>query len=1117
MTGPPKISQADWDKHKAYLYDSYITRDKTLSQVIQQAENEQGFRPSDASKAQYIRQFKKWKLEKNLRGDQWKKIAKVVRNRKTYGKDSEILIKDGRVSDRRLRKEMSRYRRDDCSDLSLDDMDGIIIGTPQGEAVQAINYLQIPWFRFQTLIEPYFDEMRRRDSGLALSNPSVSLASDTMQIEPPTEALRLLAGCTSTSNDAYDVFEALNCDLEDITIEKRDHERADNLVQRRGPFKLEQMSLFIRYFVYLSSNNLLDNERIDKLVKWMVESKTQWVLDLLLDLRTPTTEIFGCTIFVSAAKLGEIDLVRSLIARGIDVDASAGPVMRRTALEQAVFFQHPRIVKLLLSAGADPKTQFNSESWLLDATLKGPHILEILEMLFNEGADVNAVHDWETNDRGLLLTNAVEDGDHKIIRFLLDAGANIDAFDGSFGTALHRAVFNDDVESVQILIDAGADMEATAKDLAYENEYYNFLLRTPIQQASLEGNAEIVQVLVNEGADVNAFGWDGYDDLDAWEEYRRHQWKATIRLRTPTGAHVDLKGFGDTPFQMAAALDEAKIMQILRTHGADVNAPATDEGGKTALQAAVRAGNYELVRNLLVSGSDINAAASLSEGRTALQAAAESGNGDLAKFLIEAGADVNADASPESGRTSLQAAVEHGHVEMVSMLLNEGADVNGSAATISGGLTALQAAFQAGTKIFDDGDEESDIKDNDEEPDVWTIEQSRNTILQALFDAGADISAPSSPQGGMTPIVGAVKTGRPDLVRWCLLRGADPNIPAGGTTALGAAAMWGSADLVNLLIEAGADVNAYCEMKYRVHKGTLWTALHVAARTGTIEIANLLLEAGAEINMPLPSSSSQTALQFAIADSSITMVQFLLNKGADPCVWPAELPMNSKRILHTFVHMEILNALAVAGADFNRIVEVYVLSFTREVMRKLLDSGLLIHWTAEQKSHLLQVSIKCGYTDLIQEMLDAGADVNTPAAHYFGRTALQQATVKGYTDVVTLLLSCGADVNAPAGHQGGITALQGAVMNGNLKIVLTLLQAGAEINAPPAVESGRTALQAAAEHGRLDIVSLLLENDHDTKGMELRCEGAAVLAEREGHKVIARILREHKAGQGSTE
>ena len=129
----------------------------------------------DASKAQYIRQFKKWKFEKNLRGDQWKWIAKVVRNRKSSGKDSEILIKDGRVSDRRLRKEMSRYRPheyDDGSgkqirlrrctknliplaDLIFQDMDGIIIGTPQEEAVQAISYVQTPWYQFQTLTEPY--------------------------------------------------------------------------------------------------------------------------------------------------------------------------------------------------------------------------------------------------------------------------------------------------------------------------------------------------------------------------------------------------------------------------------------------------------------------------------------------------------------------------------------------------------------------------------------------------------------------------------------------------------------------------------------------------------------------------------------------------------------------------------------------------------------------------------------------------------------------------------------------------------------------------------------------------------------------------------------------------
>ena len=127
----------------------------------------------NASKAQYIRQFKKWKFEKNLHSDQWKRIAKVVRNRKSNGKDSEVLIRDGRLSDSRLRKEMSRYRpneHDDCSgtcarlshciklltwiaDLTLEDMEGVIVGTPQGQAVQIINYSQIPLS--QTPTEPY--------------------------------------------------------------------------------------------------------------------------------------------------------------------------------------------------------------------------------------------------------------------------------------------------------------------------------------------------------------------------------------------------------------------------------------------------------------------------------------------------------------------------------------------------------------------------------------------------------------------------------------------------------------------------------------------------------------------------------------------------------------------------------------------------------------------------------------------------------------------------------------------------------------------------------------------------------------------------------------------------
>ena len=477
----------------------------------------------------------------------------------------------------------------------------------------------------------------------------------------------------------------------------------------------------------------------------------------------------------------------------------------------------------------------------------------------------------------------------------------------------------------------------------------------------------------------------------------------------------------------------------------------------------------------------------------------------------------------------------------------------------------------------------------------------------------------------MTTIVAAVKTGRPDVVRWCLQGGADPNISDGGTTALGAAVYQDSIKLVSLLIEGGADVNAYCEMYYYTNMADClpqWSALHIAARTGATDIANLLLGAGAEINMPHPRPNSLTTLQSAISNYDTTMVQFLLDKGANPHIWGTDSPETSMSYLRGSFGLKILNALAVAGGDFNRMTDAYKLVFEKQDMQNVVDSGTLMYWTGEQKGHLLQAAIKQGHCDLIQGMLDAGADVNTPAAYCDGRTALQKAASEGCTDIVTLLLSYGADVNAPAGYMnggsalqkateegstdivtlllsygadvnaiaghtydktalqiavekgctdivalllsygadvnapagyaysrtalqgaaekgctdivtlllshgadvnapagycGGITALQGAALNGNLKIVFILLKAGAEINAAPAVEDGRTALQAAAEHGHLDIVSLLLENDHDTGGMELRCQSAALFAEREGHKIIARVLRQHKAGQGNTE
>ena len=75
-----------------------------------------------------------------------------------------------------------------------------------------------------------------------------------------------------------------------------------------------------------------------------------------------------------------------------------------------------------------------------------------------------------------------------------------------------------------------------------------------------------------------------------------------------------------------------------------------------------------MVERLLQEGADVNSPASDMDGRTALQAAAEGGHLAVVERLLQEGADVNAPASDTGGRTALQAAAERGHLATVKRL-----------------------------------------------------------------------------------------------------------------------------------------------------------------------------------------------------------------------------------------------------------------------------------------------------------------------------------------------------------------------------------------------------------------------------------------------------------------
>ena len=137
-----------------------------------------------------------------------------------------------------------------------------------------------------------------------------------------------------------------------------------------------------------------------------------------------------------------------------------------------------------------------------------------------------------------------------------------------------------------------------------------------------------------------------------------------------------------SPLQAAAGRGDQELVSMLLSRGADINQPAADICGKTALQAACEwnalfaeenSRRRNLISYLIEQGADVTAPASERYGLTALQAAAMKGDIELASLLLDRGADPNEPPSEFVGYAALDGAAWMGRLDMVQFLLTVGA------------------------------------------------------------------------------------------------------------------------------------------------------------------------------------------------------------------------------------------------------------------------------------------------------------------------------------------------------------------------------------------------------------------------------------------------------------
>ena len=157
-----------------------------------------------------------------------------------------------------------------------------------------------------------------------------------------------------------------------------------------------------------------------------------------------------------AAMRGEVDAVRELLRRGLDVNAAQGDGM--TALHWAAERGDVELADMLIYAGANARavTRIGQYTPLHLASRTGN--LDVARSLIAAGAVIDAA----TSNTGVTpLHLAAGAGSADLVTLLLDAGADADAREASWEqTPLTFAAAQNRADAIRALIAGGADLAA---------------------------------------------------------------------------------------------------------------------------------------------------------------------------------------------------------------------------------------------------------------------------------------------------------------------------------------------------------------------------------------------------------------------------------------------------------------------------------------------------------------------------------------------------------------------------------------------------------------------------------------------------------------------------------
>lgn len=433
---------------------------------------------------------------------------------------------------------------------------------------------------------------------------------------------------------------------------------------------------------------------------------------------------------------------------------------------------------------------------------------------------------------------------YEAVVLLLKYGADVNAMNDDYLTALHFAVLGNNPDICKLLLESGAD----------PNSGINF---TPLSAAVKLRQLDICNILLDNKVDPNKIDFYNNNALSETVLHHCHtsQGVEMCKLLLEHGADPNIL-INDEVLSRALESNLVEVVKLLLELRINLNVNLMI-GIMPALHVAIYNRCPAMVDLFLFKGANIHAKGE--HNRTALHIAAINGICSIGIKLIKCGAEIN--VVDENGYTPLGLAVLYGRLEFCRLLLNNGADPNlfGLNTYNLVSVACLYDHKEIANLLIENGaDPNIDYNIGSNFPyneDVIMEPKICNEIFK--FNINKNKSHPEENFEGNKKIAKF-------LLEW-----EETDI-----TALHVAAYFGLKEVCKILLERGKNINAIS--KYYN------TPLYQAVKGGRNEIVDYLLENKA--NPELCGYYNRTPLLVAVELNYKVMIKSLLEHNAYPDV-----------------------------------------------------------------------------------------------------------------------------------------------------------------------------------------------------------------------------------------